>query len=1390
MIFTHFLNFNNEFLLFNENFNLKQNFFNNISHLNLIYLNDFSNFNFFYLKKNNNLQHHIITNFISQIENNYLFNNLENIKTIYHYSIPNTKLAYPEPFIASASMMHSDLWFIHILIYQYWLWFVFVFLIIFFFITFICTIRWCNMRIKPRRETRGVSRSKCGDLITATVPVSWATSIIVHESTDAIDYYDGFGTSELVIGIRAYQWGWEYYYPKDIDLNYNIKHNYSTFVGNSLKYNTSTELNLKSNNMWKYYQNKNFDSIVTPAHLLFLPINNFKTLNFLNFNEIGSNALNEPSAFKKIKMFSKTLSNKLINTPNNFNLKYKQFFFLNKNENFYLNSLNLGLKRQHNFLNNFSINNNYSTFFGFKNISKWLNFNFNTFNENFLQTNSLKSLNFFQKNDFKFSTINNLRINNYFNNLKTLQKFLYYPNFIQLINDDSDKKKLNYPIFKINNLINNTNLNNFKTFSQILVKHDLNILNYSQKNDLFNNKETFYKNFSSFSSNQSISTNSKSFRNFLKLTPTTSILNHNLNTNTFANYLNYSNKNNLNDFFLYNLNSSYWIDLELFNKFSTNRVFFDSPYSPITSNNLLTNTLEFDNYKNTFIENNPTILQSKDDQLPFFITTAYWNFYWTNTNVEWRLKNNINYKILHENFYLPFFSFFYDYDFRNWQNLELFEDVFWESTYSIYLLDEYLSLTKNFYNYNFTDKIFNFYNNFNKKYQFKNQAYESIFKSMTVNNEINQFYSNFFYIDEEITTLNLTNTFSYSEIFSNLQNNLEDSYESLKFLNYSYNVNHNFLLLSNFINFTPLVHSHIFNVFKSNYDDFFWFFDDKFFFTNLKLLINKNFNNHELFFLNKQLSFFSFNLENELNYFKSFRLSNYLDLRSPIKNSIVTYNALQKVFHTRFDEGRSNTRLNDYSNSYNKQNYISESRLKYEKLINKNKEFFFNINLYKNNSFEIFNEFYDCYTSLNFYTFDFPFLLAMKSDASRYLWFDWFSKWGFYEVQPSSSSRYAIYGMPYFNKNFEFNAQSGENLTESETYFLRISKIRKNYLPNWSYTPYLYTKTFSWIKNNKTFQSLFFNNFNLNTTEHFFNLMSWYWKENFFNNNNSIHFSPSNSNVNSFSKSFWKPQNNIQSYYYSISILIDILSKREYFYREFLNTNNKIINLPSFMTTSPSNPLINEIKSAFFYYDFLKHNNEYSKNIYYESLNFFNSNLTSINEILNLNNIINFFNKIINFETNDVNKNNQELYKNQYRPMRKGISNMIRLHATGAIAMPIEVKLQILASSKDVIHSWAIPSAGIKIDCVPGYSSHKVTIFLVSGIFWGQCMEICGRYHHWMPIIVYFMKRDLFFLWCTHFVFSSSSSSNIWNINDRQFTNYVQTTCFNKLSWLSEINKI
>ena len=81
----------------------------------------------------------------------------------------------------------------------------FISLIMFYFITFINVVRWCSLRSKLKRETRGVSRSKCADLITGIIPVTWAASIIISESVDAADYYDGFGSGKIIRGIRAYQ---------------------------------------------------------------------------------------------------------------------------------------------------------------------------------------------------------------------------------------------------------------------------------------------------------------------------------------------------------------------------------------------------------------------------------------------------------------------------------------------------------------------------------------------------------------------------------------------------------------------------------------------------------------------------------------------------------------------------------------------------------------------------------------------------------------------------------------------------------------------------------------------------------------------------------------------------------------------------------------------------------------------------------------------------------------------------------------------------------------------------------------------------------------------------------------------------------------------------------
>lgn len=1402
MILPNILNFATETSFFNENFFIGNDHILAPDYNYLFSLGSYSNYTFLNFFDDSNLYTKSLITYINQTENIDLCNNIENITSIYHYSIPNVKLTYPEPFIASPSFMHTDLWFVHILIYQYWLWFVFVFIIVFFFITFLCTLRWCNMRIRPRRETRGVSRSKCGDLITATVPVTWATSIIVNESTDAIDYYDGFGTTELVVGVRAYQWGWEYYYPKDIDLNYNIKPSYSAFVGNSLKYTKSSDITLRANNLWKYYQNKTTDQVITPAHILALPIDNYKLLNFLNFNDVGSNSTQEINAFKKIRMFSKTYTSNLVFIPNNYSSKYKNLSNLYINDLLFTDSYLYGLKRQHNFLSSNSILNNQTTFLNLNSINKFVNFNFNN-NINYSnKVNQFNNYSFFKKiNNVNLSNFilrtNNIFFKNYFNNdLIFLNNSLSYNNFISSINDNSDKNKINYPIYKLfNNKLKKNHFYNSSNLNQLNFNNDMFLIDSnSELNNFFFNNNVSYKNSSVFSSNQSIALSNRYIRNFIDNSSSISHYNYSLNLNTVNDYLSFANKNlGFNNNFFFNSSSANWINPITTNKYLSARPSFDYPYAPITSNNPFINSIDYDNLATTNVQDVPTILQGKEEFMPAFLTGIYWNFYWSNSNIDWKLYNNSNYHNIHKSFYMPMFNFYYDYDFRNWQSLELLEDSFWESIYSIYTHDEYLNLAKDFYEYEFFDKFNNFYNKLNKNINFKDKILNKPFFKDT--SSTGNFYINSLYLDDFINPTNLINTknFYIFPLFSAI-NNLDDSYESLKYLNHFYNNNNKIFLNLTTNNFQPYSYFFVFDMFRTDYEDFSWFLDENNFV--------KNFNNTDIFekflinssnLLTTDIDYSLFNLNNNLNNDKLMRFNNSINLRGPVKNSIVTYNAIQKVFRTRFDESRSNTKLSDFSNFYIKQPFISSNRIAYEKLLGKTKENFFKINFYKNNFQKYFNTFYDANTSLNFYFYDFPFLLALKSDASRYLWFDWFAKWGFYEVQPSSSSRYAIYGMPYFSKNFEFNTSGNEMLNESETYLTRISRARKNYLPNWVYTPYFYSKNVSWYKNNILYEILDQNDNSLIATQNMLNTMNWYWNDLYFINYHNYLYAPSSSGINSYTKLNWKPQNSIQSYYYNVSNLIDILTKREYLYRELFANNNKIINLPFYLTNNPSNPLINDVKASFLFIDPINHNNEYSRDVYFSSLNFFNftilkSLLSTYGDFLNLTLITDYLFYYF-FNNNTINnlQYNSELYKNQYRPMRKGITNMIRLHATGAIAMPIEIRLQVLASSKDVIHSWAIPSAGIKIDCVPGYSSHKVMIFLVSGIFWGQCMEICGRYHHWMPIVIYFMKRDLFFLWCTHFVFLSGSN-NMWNINDRQYTDYIKTVSFDKYSWLSEIN--
>jgi hypothetical protein len=112
--------------------------------------------------------------------------------------------------------------------------------------------------------------------------------------------------------------------------------------------------------------------------------------------------------------------------------------------------------------------------------------------------------------------------------------------------------------------------------------------------------------------------------------------------------------------------------------------------------------------------------------------------------------------------------------------------------------------------------------------------------------------------------------------------------------------------------------------------------------------------------------------------------SNFI-LRSSVRNSMISYNATQKVFRSRFDENRSHSKLNDYANIFVKQLFITNSKIKYELLLGKNKLNYFDLNFYKtliNLNFGVFNKINNMFNS---YFFEFPFLTSFKSDASRYL---------------------------------------------------------------------------------------------------------------------------------------------------------------------------------------------------------------------------------------------------------------------------------------------------------------------------------------------------------------------------------------------------------------------
>lgn len=937
------------------------------------------------------------THYESQLPTEYL---------IFHTSTPNVKLYYPEPFIATPTAVHDDIWFLHIVIYQYWLWFIFIFIIVFFFIVFLITLRWCNLRHRPVRETRGVSRSKCGDLITATVPVSWATSIIIHESTDAIEFNDGFGSTEMALGIRAYQWGWEYYYPKDLDLLLNDSH--GKLIGNSIK-NDFTLGSDQAKNLLKHnYTHANFNSSTLNSNFVnLLSLKSNSNKNLLSMLNLGNN-----------KLVPKTATN-LITKTKTLNLE---------------TTLNDGFDfKNYNDMRNYSIQEIYKT------KPSYVNHQVNFFNNKSIYTNTLN----FCNNSDKF----NIDLVKYFN--------------VTLLN--------------------------------------------------------------------------------------TNVLNH----------------------------------------------YFSNKYE-----NMITN---------------------------FKINSLLLSF------------NNIsNYDFIN-------FNLTADQDFKRWSAGELIEDILWSNNFDLSTNLLYLDYELNtiLLNQNKTESINYNVDSFNSTsivYNFFQQS--SKIKGFNYNNFENLIINNW---------LNLT---------------LKDAFYNYK--------NNQFLIIKNNINFNTTLH--------------------KIWHTSLKDM-----------YQNYAISNFVLDNSTKLKNLNYKNIISNLDILTGIKNLNTYSTAIWKIFKSTIEEERGFFNFLNYSNNDTYLPIIQNELMSNIQAMQKNSKSNFSNFILQQNKINL-NPI-SFYNANNLFTFNFPFSLGFESDIIRYSWFDWYSIRNSLIAKAIDTSVFNLHGQKDYNYSFTTNRELSL-INKSDNFFLKYQAARKLLTPVSIYTPLFYNKYQTYLENNSL----------LNQNSFYF----WISK---LKKNTNCTANLESLNVNNYldwtattavNRNYKPSLNFINNETDLILQLNDILVKKNYILNLMADDNFKLNN-----KLILNKPLLYTIRN-------LKKYNATS----YKPLNFYKKNFNS------------------NFTL-----------KSQYQPLKKGITNMIRIQADKAIAMPTDTRIQILAVSKDIIHSWAIPSAGIKIDCIPGYSSHRVAIFTLSGIYWGQCMEICGRFHHWMPIVVYFMRRDLFCVWCIHFIFKNKQTN-------------------------------
>ena len=746
------------------------------------------------------------------------------------------------------------------------------------------------------------------------------------------------------------------------------------------------------------YQNTPEDSSILPAHLLVAPLDSTNSFNFVNFKAVGLNTLRESTAFAKIRNSSKSFTSHLVHAPSELTAKYNHIISAYVDESNLWDSNSLNVKRPHNLASVSALGNTPAALtMDTASFNKLLEANYraNASSQTVRSSvhDSPNSLLVAGNSASDLSSASALalveaggttKLNAGAQFASTVADSKYVT-----VNTNSDKEGLSHPSLKVLPLSSSA-----ITKSPALTNLALGAYSTNPEliSGLASEDVSLPKFFNVSGPNSKVLAGDQTIRNFSPVGASSLNLNfaHAANALTSNSQISGALNHSINPANSITSSRSDHVDASSAQKLLSSQTFVDQSHPPVMGARGSSHGLGFDsaavNYSKTYLSGEgilekgtgsgnikvPEAYVGSRERSPKFLNSAYWSTFWANSNPNMRIGATLRANGERPLFYLPAFTDYADYDFRNDQAIDLLEDAFWETSYSSYNFYEYLASSVDA---GASQKVPADELSATSQYLRDELLEEQVNPALTQPllkdlSNLGDFYSSVLQLDDYVSSPSLLKTsgFGFYSTLSDLSS-VDDSFAAARAIaNLSSKYSSPSVAVSS-DNLAGRSYASVLNNFRSDLEDYNWL-------DVASLSTGSTLGDHA----------------SGAVLGSDTLLSNPAVLRSSARNSIVNFNAFQKVFRPRFDEGRANVTSISFADLGLKQPFLSDTKVPYLQMLGKNRDSFYTAPSYNLSSLKNLNVYSSLAELLNSPTYDFPFLLGRTSDEVRFLWVDWFAK--------------------------------------------------------------------------------------------------------------------------------------------------------------------------------------------------------------------------------------------------------------------------------------------------------------------------------------------------------------------------------------------------------------